>query len=73
MMIPQALKSFNGSILKDPSRWGLDIRVVKKNLSVVPLVKKPRTYRVNIDGLKWATPHPLDFNLKGKLRLISGR
>jgi len=73
MMIPQAWKSFNGDILKIPDRWGLDIRVVRKNLSILPLQEKPCVYRVNIDGLKWATSHPLDFTLKGKLRLISGR
>ncbi|MFA5141011.1 MAG: diacylglycerol kinase family protein [Elusimicrobiota bacterium] len=69
----QAVGSFNGDVLKEPARWGMETRVVKRELRVVPLMDPPRPFRVNIDGLKWSASFGLSFKLSGKLNLISAR
>ena len=69
----QAARSFDGSIQSDPVRWGLELRAIRRELKAVPLMRPPRSYRVNIDGLRWAASAPLTFRLSGKLKLIPGK
>ncbi len=72
-MAGQLRGSFSGRVAKDPARWGFEMRPVRKELKVFPLMKPARRYRVNIDGLKWDSKSPLTFKTAGKIRLISGR
>jgi diacylglycerol kinase family enzyme len=69
----QAVGSFKGDILKDPARWGLENRIVRRELRVLPSMEPPRAFRVNIDGLEWSAKAPLSFKLSGKLHLVSAR
>ncbi|MBN1781721.1 hypothetical protein JW948_11385 [bacterium] len=67
-LIAQARRARDGSIMKDPVRWGLDSAHVNETLELVPDTENP--FPVNVDGSTFMARKTMIFRRVAKIPLL---
>jgi len=70
-LFSQAKHARNGSIIKDPLRWGLESICVNKKLELIPDCDTP--FPVNVDGSTFIAQKSMLFERLAKIPLIKRR
>ena len=68
-LLGQVKRARNGSIVKDPQRWGLESICVREELEFIPDSDRP--FPVNVDGSTFMAEQSMVFKRMGKVPLIA--